>query len=239
MSVRVRLPGAELVIGARWPLDAALKRYLVTVRRLKTGTSVVLTNGDGLDADGRLEEGPEGWSVTQIGPARAGQTGRGLTLCYGLSKGDKVDRVVRQATELGVSRVRLLNCDRSVVRLDPGRITKRMERLTRIAEAAARQCGRADVPILDPPSAVQAALNDLVDHTTWVLHLVGGAALKDAPATLPLAIYIGPEGGFSPAEISAFQAAATFTLTLKTPTLRTETAAPVACALALAQLGLL
>src|SRR5690606_24182855 len=71
----------------------------------------------------------------------------GLHLVLGMSKGDKAERVARDAVALGVASVTLVQCNRSVVRLAGTESTKR-ERLVRVAVEAARQCGRSNIPDL-------------------------------------------------------------------------------------------
>lgn len=171
---------------------------------------------------------------------RTGLGGQAVSLWYGLPKGDKLDAVVRDVTELGVGRIRLLACRRSVVRLEGDRVASRMERLERIAAEAARQCGRADVPALEPPCTVEAALAGGVEGALLVLHPDAAAAsFSEIMLVSPVALCVGPEGGFAPEELAAFDRAGAQRVRLLSPVLRTETAAPVACALALHHLGAL
>lgn len=160
-----------------------------------------------------------------------------MHLWYGLPKGDKLETVIRQATELGVERVRLLACQRSVTRLEGDRQAGKLERLTRVAAEAARQCGRADVPAVDAPLTVGAALAADPPARLLVLHPEGGVPLASLTLTEPVVVCVGPEGGFSPDELARFDAAGGARVTLLGPVLRTETAAPVACALVLHALG--
>ena len=235
-GVRLPLaPGADLT-AARLPLPPAARHYLVEVRRLPAGAALCLFSS-GAEVDAVLEQVDGEWSARTTSPPRRGRAGADLTLCYGLPKGDKLDRVVRQATELGVGTIRLLATRRSVVRLEGDRAARRVERLERIAEEAARQCGRADQPTLVAPASVAEVVDALRQHTLWVLHPEDGVPLEQAPALAPLAVFVGPEGGFDPAELGALADATR--VSLGALVLRTETAAPIACALALHRLGVL
>lgn len=235
MSHRVPAPSADLG-AAEVPLPALGAHHLVHVLRLAEGAPLVVFDA-GLEIDATLARAGASWIARRVGVVRAGVTGAALTLAYGLPKGDKLDVVLRQATELGVGRVVLLDCARSVVKLTADRAAKRLERLERVVEQAARQSGRADVPRLMGPLSVAAAAAQLADHTIWLLHTEGGVSLAGAPARAPLAVFVGPEGGFDHAEIEALDGATR--VTLGPSVLRTETAAPVACALALHRLGVL
>ena len=77
-----------------------------------------------------------------------------MTWIQGLAKGDKCDAVVRDATELGATRVIVAATTRSVVKLDAARAAERQARWARIAQEAARQCGRSDAPLVDAPVPV-------------------------------------------------------------------------------------
>ncbi|MEZ4467273.1 MAG: RsmE family RNA methyltransferase [bacterium] len=196
-------------------------------------------DGAGLEVDASLVSTPDGWLARPDGPPRPGRAGVGVHLWYGLPKGDKLETVLRQATELGVERVRLLACQRSVVRLEGGRKDGKLDRLARVAAEAARQCGRADVPTVEAPATVAEALAAEVPGLLLVLHPEGGRPLVEVPLTAPVTVCVGPEGGFSPDELARFDAAGGIRVTLLGPVLRTETAAPVACALVLHGLGAL
>lgn len=235
MSHRVPAPGADLD-APTIPLPTEAAHHLVHVLRLDPGAPVVVFDG-GREVAATLAQVDGAWIARPTAPARVGVGGAAVTLAYGLPKGDKLDAVLRQVTELGVERVVLLDCARSVVRLSGERATRRLDRLTRVVEQAARQCGRADVPRIEGPLTVQAAAAALADHTAWVLHPEGGGAIAAAPTDTPLAVFVGPEGGFAPDELEALGGA--HRVTLGPRVLRTETAAPVACALALHRLGAL
>lgn len=239
--IRVGLPGVDLAAEG-WPLPPEQAHYLLRVRRAAAGESVRVFDGAGREVDARLAPPPadgDPWRLIRSGPVEAGRRAAPITLVYGLPKGDKLDRVARQITELGAARLILLDCARSVVRLTGPRAARRRERLTRVMTEAARQCARADAPALTGPLALPAALDATAAHTRWVLHPDGGAPLAEAGARPPLALFVGPEGGFAPDEIEALRAAGVAPVTLDCPVLRTETAAPVAVALALQRLGML
>lgn len=235
---RVGLPEADLGADG-WDLPEARAHYLVRVRRLGAGDAIRLFDGAGREVDARLEAPVDGgpWRAIRVGEVQLGRRAAPLTLVYGLPKGDKLDRVTRQITELGAARLILLDCARSVVRLTGPRAEKRRERLARVGAEAARQCARADALTIEGPLDLAAALDATADHTRWVLHPEAGGALAEAPCTPPLALFVGPEGGFAPAEVEALAAAGAHPIGLDCPVLRTETAAPVAVALALYRMG--
>jgi 16S rRNA (uracil1498-N3)-methyltransferase len=126
-----------------------------------------------------------------------------------------------------------------VVRLDPERGAERARRWRRVAEEAARQCGRADVPDVAAPLPLEAALASLAPGAVLVVFHPGGGRLADLPAPGPagLAAVVGPEGGFTEGELSACARAGALRAALGPRVLRAETAAIVAVALLQARFG--
>jgi 16S rRNA (uracil1498-N3)-methyltransferase len=185
-----------------------------------------------------------GLAAAALGPRRdAGRPGADVRLLVALAKGEKMDLVVQKTTELGVAAILPFEAERSVVRLDAERGEERARRWRRIAEEAARQCGRADVPEVAVPATLARALAAV--PRSHALHLLlapgAGAARPAGPAVAaaPLghAIVVGPEGGLSPGEVAACLAAGARVTSLGPRTLRAETAAIVAVALAQARHG--
>ena len=238
MTVRVPMHGVDLRTDGPWALSERAQRYLTRVHRLGEGDLVTAFSRDGVEVDARLVLG-ETWSLAPTGPHREGLRGAPLTVCYGLPKGDKLDRVARQLTELGVERLVLLSAARSVVKLTAGRADKRRSRLERIAEEAARQSGRADSLAVVGPMSLADALTVCSGGTRLVFDPSGEAALDDVDWTCPATIFVGPEGGFSPEELASLSAAGVQAVHLGPYVLRTETAAPVAAALVLDRIGAL
>src|SRR5206468_9747739 len=81
-----------------------------------------------------------------------------ITLVQAVPKGDKMESIVRASTELGVTRVVPALTARTIVALDPSRWRERARRWQRIAKEAAKQCGRAVVPAVDVPRALDQGL---------------------------------------------------------------------------------
>jgi 16S rRNA (uracil1498-N3)-methyltransferase len=201
----------HLVEGPR-TLDADTSHYLARVLRRGPGDELVVFDPhQRVEATATIEEASAEGLRISIGPLRVAAVLAqvDLVLVYALAKGDKVDAVVRDATELGATRIVLTDTERSVVRVPAGRAASKKERWARIAEEAARQCGRADPPAID-------------GILSWTDALAAARACDarfclDPGATTPLgdvlpgavgggaaiAIAVGPEGGLSPAEVDA------------------------------------
>lgn len=234
---RVHLP-PERIGEARAELTAAARHYLRDVLRLAPGDAVELFDGRGAAWEARIGAGFE---ALELGARRAaGAGGPAIHLLFALAKGEKNDLVVQKATELGAGRLAPWSAERSVVRLDERKGAERAERWRRIAEEAARQCGRADVPAVDAPASLAAALAAVPEgFRVVVLHGEGGAplpalGLDGAPG---VAAVVGPEGGLTPAELEACRAAGALHATVGPRTLRAETAAIAVVALLQALVG--
>ncbi len=230
----MRAPVRGLHAGVM-PLSRELARYLTRVLRLGLGDRVIAFDPDQrLEADATLassagEPGGEGAWGLEVGPLRAPRVvaARALVVLQGLAKGDKMDAVVRDATELGATQIVCVEAERSVVRLEGKRREERAARLAKVAEEAARQCGRADPPRVLGPMALEAAAR---------LAPPGGrfALAPGAPEALgahlcehlgdALTFAVGPEGGFSEAELRALEGLGFRRVSLGGFVLRTETA---------------
>ncbi len=174
-----------------------------------------------------------------------------LTLALGLSKANKMDMVMRSATELGVNAFIPFSCERSVVKLDERKNETRLSRWRAILKSAAMQSGQVRIPELDTPKTFdelclcaehahlvlicweeeeEAQLGDVLVRAL----LTQGIRLEDARILL----IIGPEGGLSFSEIALIQASNpfAFTVSLGPSILRTETAGIIAPALTLYEL---
>ncbi len=239
-GVRLPLAGADLD-AETLALPTAAAHYLLSVRRLAEGARLTVFDGRGREATVRLALSTEGPRLVREGPSRAGRAGAPVTLAYALPRSEKLDDVLRQVTELGVAGIHLFQAERSISKIEPGdRQARKRERWAKILEEAARQSGRADVPALTGPTSLAEALTATADAAyRAVLHPEGGRLLDAAHLAAPAAVFVGPEGGFSSAELARFDAAGVERLRLASPVLRTETAAVVGPALLLHHLGAL
>jgi len=237
----VRLPWPALDFSV--PLHALsgpAAHYLISVRRVPPGTTITVFDGQGREGPAILESLPDGAPVLRIaGPPSIGRRGAAARLAYGLPKGDKLDDVLRQATELGIGGLLLFVAERSVSRPDDAdRLGRKRERWQRIIEEAARQSGRADLPsLVGPVSLTEALAETAMDATRLLLHPDATRRFEEVGFEAPATIFVGPEGGFAPGEVAACADAGVIAVRLETPVLRTETAAIVGAALALFRLG--
>ena len=217
---------AELTLGEE------RRHYLVHVLRLQEGDALELFDGTGRAFDARvLALAP---LRLGLGPARTAPARRALSVLQGLPKGDKLELVLQKGTELGASGFYPVATRRSLVkleRLEDGRAQSKTARWQKIAEEAARQCGRSDVPQVHPPQPLLEAARGLSAGTQLLVldeeerALPLGEAFRSLPREQPVALVVGPEGGLAREEVQALLALGARPVTLGRLVLRTETAA--------------
>lgn len=234
---RILLPPAAIV-GDLATVTGPAFHHLARVLRLGVGASLQLFDGQGHRWPATIRELGTERAVLALGPPEEAPPAPELTLAQGLAKGDKLELVVQKATELGVSRVVPLALARSVVKLTPEKGEERAGRWRKIAEEAARQCGRADVPAVESPVTLPSFLAAAQFRGEAVALLHEGETTRlsvwaRAQAGRPLAIVVGPEGGLAPQELALAVAAGAAVVGLGPRVLRTETAGLAALAVLL------
>ena len=211
-------------------LDPEQAHYLGLVLRLREGDALELFDGRGARIAATLVDAA-GQTALRLGErAHDPEAAGALILAQALSKGEKLDLIVQKATELGAARIIPFAAERSVVKLDEERGAARATRLRRIAQEAARQCGRASVPEVDEPASWEG-LFALLRAEPWLRCVLldtdpaapqlSRLSLVEAPRLL---LAVGPEGGFSPRERERALAAGFLAASLGPLILRTETA---------------
>jgi 16S rRNA (uracil1498-N3)-methyltransferase len=207
----------------------------LAVLRLLPGAVVELFDGEGRRF--RAELVAEGLRVLEELP-RAPVRRADVVLAQALAKGERMELVVQKATELGASRIVPLGTERAVVKLEGERGASRAARWRKVAQEAARQSGRADVPRIDEPASwdeLFGLLREEPERRGILLHpeardLRLSAAVRGAPQLL---LVVGPEGGFSTAECERAQREGLLAASLGPLVLRTETAGLAALCVAL------
>lgn len=122
--------------------------HIAKVLRLRVGDLITVLDGRGKVYEAVLEEVSRDEVTCAVIEEKTvvDEPGLKLTLVQGLPKGDKMDFIIQKATELGVSRIIPLACERAVVKLTGDKQQRRLDRWQRIALEAAKQCRRPDIP---------------------------------------------------------------------------------------------
>ncbi len=205
--------------------------HLSTVRRFATGDMVTLFNGDGCEYP--TEVIAVGKKQVTLNILRRDQVSREVpfpvVVGSALPKGDRADYLIEKLVEVGATRLIPLVTERSVVVPKEGTLAK----IERGVIEASKQCGRNVLMRVDPPR-VWAEFLHLTDlpATKFVLHTADGTPAERPTGGVVFAV--GPEGGFTAAEVSAAVGAGWRVASFGPRVLRVETAAVVAAAWAIA-----
>jgi 16S rRNA (uracil1498-N3)-methyltransferase len=239
---RVYTPQA-LEPGREIRLEEQASHYLGRVLRVAAGQRLVLFNGDGHD-----------YAAEVLRPARAGMSLRidsrlpgmpesplAITVAQALSRGERMAETLQKCTELGAAAYQLLDTERVEVRLRGDKLDKRMAHWRGVIVSACEQCGRSRVPQLAGVVALDDWLQVDAAAVRLALDPAAGRSLAQFAAGLGAAravtIVVGPEGGFSEAELTRSRAAGIEGVSLGPRILRTETSAPAAVSVLQALLG--
>ena len=236
--VFVDLPLRE---GARIALPEDAANHLVRVLRMQEGDACVLFNGDGRDVPATLRAANKRGVEAELGaPVAVDQESPlRIALVQGIARGEKMDWILQKATELGVASVYPVHSDRSEVKLEGDRATKRLAHWRSVVVSGCEQSGRARVPDVAPAQSLQALLTGaLPSARRFLLDPEAPHAIATVPAVEgDCVLAVGPEGGWSPRDRQALQAAGFEGLRLGPRILRTETAGIAAIAALQARFG--
>ena len=214
-------PERELV------LPEMVSNYVIRVLRLETDDVFHLFNGDGYDYPCRIlsleKRGARVRILDKI--AVLNESPLRIHLYQSIARGEKMDWILQKSTELGVAEFTPIVSDRTEVKLDGERGDKKLAHWQGVVRSACEQSGRAMVPMVNPPIAIQR-----IDARgiAGAYYLQPDAADDIAGLGIPddgkLVLAIGPEGGFTERDIHLLHTAGFKGLRIGPRILRTETA---------------
>lgn len=230
MSVPRRfLVPSEALDGATAELLGEELHHALRVLRVREGEPVELIDGAGRARSGVVADASGGRVVVRLGedvPPR--ERSRSVVLAAALLDSDAWDLLLRDAVALGVARIVPLATARVRPALATG-ATRRIDRWNRIARESVKQCGRARVPEIVAPLALDEWL--AVPRSGGIIVLAPGGAVVPPVSDEPeVELAVGPEGGWTEGELDAFAVAGALRWSLGDRILRAETAAVVALA---------
>ncbi len=214
-------------------------RHLAVVLRLKKGAEIRVFDGEGREFRAEIVEiGRKTVRIRLVAPVEpAAESPVRLAVLQAVLKAESMDAVVRDLTMLGVAAIQPVLTGRTET--TQGRLgrTHRSDRWRRIAQASAKQCGRAVLPAIGAPLELQNWLTaDASDLRLVLVEPSGDSPRADpihllkaeAPPPRQVSLLSGPEGGWTRDEVVRIQAAGFVPWTLGPRTLRAETAPVVA-----------
>lgn len=207
--------------------------HITRVLRMKAGESVIVCDSDGREYETVIRTtGSEVVLDVISSKMSENEPPYRAVVFQALVKGDRFDTVLQKSTELGVCEIVPVMTSRCTVKLTPQEYAKKVERWQRIAYEAAKQCGRAVIPVVHTPVAFADAVKMALQCDLGLFCYEGKGTLplnkicrnSDQPSSVSL--MIGPEGGYSKEEAKAAEEAGLKMTGLGKRILRTETAAP-------------
>jgi 16S rRNA (uracil1498-N3)-methyltransferase len=211
--------------------------HLVAVNRAVAGATVVAFDGKGSEWICELSDADKRGARLKVRFAqKAKPMPWRITLGQALPLGGAMDSIVRKATEIGVSLIVPLESERTQVHLDGDRSDRKIGKWQTAALEAAKQCGNPWLPEVGPVTAASAFMESAKGYDLKLIASLqpGAKALKSVLAQFRTAQgreprnvlwLIGPEGDFTPAEMSLSRASGYEPITLGPLVLRCETAA--------------
>ncbi|MFI8513873.1 16S rRNA (uracil(1498)-N(3))-methyltransferase [Streptomyces sp. NPDC085460] len=234
------VPGAGTFV-----LEGPEGRHAVSVKRLQAGEELVLTDGRGRWARcvAREAEGKDRLTVEVTADHEDPEEQPRITVVQALPKGDRGELAVETMTETGVDAIVPWAASRCITQWRGDRGLKALAKWRSTAREAGKQSRRTRFPeVADLMTTKQVAALLATADLAVVLHEdrehpSGALAAADLPATGSIVLVVGPEGGVSPEELAAFEAAGAKPYRLGRSVLRTSTAGTAATALVLGRTG--
>ncbi|MFC8090870.1 16S rRNA (uracil(1498)-N(3))-methyltransferase [Streptomyces sp. NPDC057301] len=231
--------------GGEYVLDGPEGRHAVSVKRLRAGEEVVLTDGLGRWAEGvvKAAEGKDRLVVGVGAVAEAPAQQPRITVVQALPKGDRGELAVETMTETGVDAIVPWAAARCITQWKGERGAKALGKWRATAREAGKQSRRVRFPEVAEAATTKQVAALLADADfAAVLHEerdYGSEPLAAAelPAEGEIVLVVGPEGGVAPEELALFEEAGAKAYRLGRTVLRTSTAGTAATALLLGRTG--
>ncbi len=218
-------------------------RHIARSLRMRTGEYITLCDGKGTDYDCEITSiKNDEFVLAQVRGASpsVGEPSLQVTVYQSLPKGDKMEWIAQKAVEAGMFRLVPMLSERCISRPDLHALEKKRERWQKIAEEAAKQCGRGIIPQVAPLTELRAAIAEAARTGPAIFFYEGGGdSLRQlvSDGMTQLSIFIGPEGGFSEDELLLARSYGVPAGSLGPRIFRTETASTAALAAIMALTG--
>jgi 16S rRNA (uracil1498-N3)-methyltransferase len=213
-------------------IDGSDAHHIARSLRMAEGDEAIVCDGEGMEYRctlTRIRDEECECSIIEALDSGAESPVR-ITLCMAYPKGDKLEVVIQKAVELGCDQIIPFESSRCIKRPKAEKAEKQTARLQRIAEEAAKQCGRARIPTVSAPISFKQMLTEAKksDISLLCYENEDGKSIKDALRSereiKSASIIVGAEGGFSPDEAEEAVNSGCLSVTLGRRILRCETA---------------
>ena len=233
-------PSTEDDATLRGTISESDYTHITKVLRLGTGDRITVFDTESTEYEGTITDISTGTIALRVHDTRRLQTEPELelNLFQAILKGNRMDGIISQATQLGVSGIFPVISERTQVRS-----TAKVDRWNKIAQESTKQCGRVTPPVVSQPVRFQNSFGIKEQSEMKIIlyenqdKLLGDYMDSFAKSVSSVNVYTGPEGGFSGREIALAEKKGYTTLGLGERILRAETASVVSLALLQSRYG--
>ena len=213
-------------------LSEDASRHLVKSLRLKPSDNIILFNGDGYDYHGEVSDIDKKNVKIAVNEKKlnTSEADIDISILQSVTSRDKLDFIFQKNTELGIKNFYLINTERVNFKIPQSKTENRIEHLKKVVISACEQSGRSKIPTVHETILGLNKLTNEDDHSCKLIlnpytdYSLSNLRNNDLINKKSFQILIGPEGGFSEAEIKVAENAGFKSLSLGKRVLRTETA---------------
>ncbi len=188
-------------------MDDFAAHHALKVMRLKTNDQLILFNGDGSDFTGQVIRISKRQVEVSIKSKKniKNESNLKVILLQALTSSEKMDLIIQKTTELGISEIQPIVCERSIVKIKNEKIEKKLSHWRQVCIAACEQCGRAEIPTIHKPENIIKYLEKTESEkdTKIILSPKATKSLNNFTPNMKqdIKVLIGPEGDFTKQEL--------------------------------------
>jgi 16S rRNA (uracil1498-N3)-methyltransferase len=205
------------------------------VLRLESGDKVVLFDGRGRELTAEITSGSPELALRKLHEAQTPPLRCQITLGQAIPKGKNMDLIVQKAVEIGAAEIAPILSDRTVVRLDEESAASKQAKWQTVAIEAAKQCGQNWLPRVHVPQSMAQffqqprrfdlqLIGSLQSDAVHLKKILAEYSAEHGDRPTSVLMLVGPEGDFTPAELSLARSHGCRPITLGPIVLRVETA---------------
>jgi len=212
-------------------MDDFAAHHALKVMRLKNNDQLILFNGDGSDYTGQVINISKRQVEVSIKSKKniGNESNLRVILLQALTSSEKMDLIIQKTTELGISEIQPIVCERSIVKIKKEKIEKKLSHWRQVSIAACEQCGRAKIPKIHEPENIIKYLERIIEsdkETKIILSPESSESLSNITSSIKqnIKVLIGPEGDFTKQELDLSIQKGFSPIKIGPRILRTETA---------------
>jgi len=212
-------------------MDDFAAHHALKVMRLKSNDQLILFNGDGSDYLAQVINISKRQVEVSIKSKEDidSKSNLKLILLQALTSNDKMDLIIQKTTELGISEIQPIICERSIVKIKKEKLKKKLSHWRQVSIAACEQCGRAKIPTIHEPENIIKYLERIMESDKDTKIILSPEASKSLDNITPnikqgIKFLIGPEGDFTKQELDLSIQKGFSPIKIGPRILRTETA---------------